>query len=47
MTTTTHIDGVDDLLAGIRELSREVAVVVDRLDRIECKLDHLTGVSEQ
>lgn len=36
---------LDDLLAGIRELSRAVAVVVDRLDRIETKIDHLKGVN--
>lgn len=42
-TTTTRIDGVDELVAGIRELSREVAVVVDRLGRIENKLDDLKG----
>lgn len=38
---------LDELVAGIRELSATVAVVVDRLDRIENKLDDLTGVSEQ
>ncbi|WP_268741896.1 hypothetical protein [Corynebacterium variabile] len=38
---------LDDLLAGIRALSREVAVVVDRLDRIENKIDHLKGVTGQ
>jgi len=37
--------GLDELVAGIRELSRTVAVVVDRLDRIECKIDDLTGVA--
>ena len=40
-TPTTPAGLTGDLLAGIRELSREVAVVVDRLDRIENKIDHL------
>lgn len=44
---TTRPAGLDELVAGIRELSATVAVVVDRLDRIENKLDDLTGVSEQ
>lgn len=37
---------LDELVAGIRELSATVAVVVDRLGRIENKLDDLTGVTE-
>ena len=45
MTPTTRPAGLDELVAGIRELSREVAVVVDRLDRIENKLDDLKGVN--
>lgn len=38
---------LDELVAGIRELSRDVAVVVDRLDRIENKIDRLNGVTER
>ncbi|AEK37661.1 hypothetical protein CVAR_2316 [Corynebacterium variabile DSM 44702] len=46
-TSMDTLYNLDDLLAGIRALSREVAVVVDRLDRIENKIDHLKGVTGQ
>ena len=46
-TSMDTLRNLDELVAGMRELSATVAVVVDRLDRIENKLDDLTGVSEQ
>ena len=37
---TTRPAGLDELVAGIRELSRTVAVLVEKVDRIDRKLNN-------
>ena len=42
MTAPTEAPaGLTELVEGIRELSRDVAVVLDRLDRIDEKLNNI------
>lgn len=43
-TTPTTPADLTELAEGIRELSRTVAVLVEKVDRIDSKLDNLTDL---
>lgn len=42
MTAPTTPAGLTELAGELRELSRTVAVLVEKVDRIDSKLDNLT-----